>query len=60
MTGEEHLANLDLPDGFIWKKGECGQGTFKAKAGALSVEFDKTNWIYYEFDWSNKDAAAAA
>ncbi len=60
VTGEEHEANLDLPDGFIWKKGECGQGTFKAKAGALAVAFDKTNWIYYEFDWSNRDAAAAA
>jgi len=60
VTGEEHEANLDLPDGFIWKKGECGQGTFTAKAGALAVAFDKTNWIYYEFDWSNSDAAAAA
>ena len=60
VTGEEHLANLDLPDGFIWKKGECGSGTFKAKASGLSVEFDKTNWIYYEFDWSNSGKAAAA
>jgi len=60
VTGEEHLANLDLPDGFIWKKGECGQGTFKAKAGGVSVDFDKTNWIFYEFEWSNMGAAAAA
>jgi hypothetical protein len=60
VTGEEHVANLDLPDGFIWKKGECGQGTFKAKAADLSVEFDKTNWIFYEFDWSNAGAVAAA
>ena len=60
VTGEEHVANLDLPNGFIWKKGECGQGTFKAKAADLSVEFDKTNWIFYEFDWSNAGAAAAA
>ena len=60
VTGEEHLANLDLPDGFIWKKGECGQGTFKAKSGGMSLEFDKTNWIYYEFDWSNSGNAAAA
>jgi hypothetical protein len=50
----------DLPDGFIWKKGECGQGSFKAKVGAVSLEFDKTNWIFYEFDWSNAGAAAAA
>ena len=59
VTGEEHLANLDLPDGFIWKKGECGSGTFKAKAGGVSVDFDKTNWIFYEFDWSNAAVAAA-
>ena len=60
VTGEEHLANLDLPDGFIWKKGECGQGTFKAKSNGVSVDFDGTNWIYYEFDWSNMGAVAAA
>jgi len=59
VTGEEHLANLDLPDGFIWKKGECGSGTFKAKAGGVSLDFDKTNWIFYEFDWSNAAVAAA-
>lgn len=60
VTGEEHLANLDLPDGFIWKKGECGQGTFKATSSGISLDFDGTNWIYYEFDWSNEGAAAAA
>src|SRR5690349_8284414 len=59
VTGEEHEANLNLPDGFIWKKGECGQGTFKAKAGGIALDFDKTNWIFYEFDWSNAGAAAA-
>jgi hypothetical protein len=53
VTGEEHLANVDLPDGFIWKKGECGQGTFKASASGVSVGADKSNWIFYEFDWSN-------
>jgi hypothetical protein len=53
VTGEEHLVNVDLPTGFIWKKGEAGQGSFRASAGGLSVEFDKTNWIYYHYDWSN-------
>lgn len=53
ITGEEHLANVDLPDGFIWKRGECGQGSFRANAGGLSLAFDKTNWIFYEFDWTN-------
>ena len=53
VTGEEHLANVDLPDGFIWKRGECGRGTFKASANGLSIGAEQSNWIYYEFDWSN-------
>jgi hypothetical protein len=53
VTGEEHLANVDLPKGFIWKKGECGQGSFRAAAEGLSVSAEKTNWIYYRFSWSN-------
>jgi hypothetical protein len=53
VTGEEHLANVDLPDGFIWKKGECGEGTFRASANGVSVSGEKSNWIFYEFDWSN-------
>ena len=54
VTGDEHLATVELPDGFIWRRGECGQGSFTAKAGGLSLAFDKTNWILYEFDWSNR------
>ena len=53
VTGEDHFANVDLPDGFIWKKGACGQGTFQAKSGELSIGADKSNWILYNFDWSN-------
>jgi hypothetical protein len=53
VTGEEHLADVHLPAGFIWKKGECGQGSFQAAAEGLSVSAKNTNWIYYEFDWSN-------
>jgi hypothetical protein len=53
VTGEEHLASVDLPDGFIWKRGECGQGTFSASASGVSVAAEKSNWIFYEFDWSN-------
>jgi hypothetical protein len=60
VTGDEHLADLVLPDGFIWTKGECGVGTFKAKAGPLNVSFDRTNWIYYKFDWNNAATAAVA
>jgi hypothetical protein len=58
VSGEEHLANVDLPDGFIWTKGECGIGSFHAKAGDVNLAFDKTNWIFYNFDWSNAATAA--
>lgn len=60
VTGEDHSAIVELPDGFIWTRGECGQGTFRADAGGLSLSFEKTNWIMYDFDWSNEDASAAA
>ncbi len=53
ITGEDHLANIDLPDGFIWKKGQCGQGTYRASAAGVSVRVEKSNWILYDFDWSN-------
>ena len=53
VTGEDHTVNVDLPDGFIWKKGQCGQGTFKAQAAGISVGAQKSNWILYDFDWSN-------
>jgi hypothetical protein len=56
VTGEDHIVNVDLPTGFIWKKGEAGQGTFRAAAAGLSIGFDKTNWIYYTYDWSNAPA----
>ena len=53
VTGEDHFANVDLPSGFIWTKGECGQGTHHAKAGEISVAAENSNWILYNFDWSN-------
>jgi hypothetical protein len=59
VTGEPHRAVVDLPDGFIWKRGECGEGSFHASASGVSLAFSRTNWIYYEFDWSNAASAAA-
>lgn len=53
VTGEDHQANIDLPDGFIWRKGYCGQGTFRAKAAGVDIGAEKSNWIFYEFDWAN-------
>lgn len=60
VTGEEHFAEVHLPGGFIWTRGECGQGSFEANAADLSLEFHETNWIIYDFDWSNAEAAEAA
>jgi hypothetical protein len=57
VTGEPHSAHVHLPDGFIWKDGLCGEGTFKMKSGPVSLAFEKTNWILYEFNWNNADAA---
>jgi hypothetical protein len=57
VTGEPHTANVELPDGFIWTRGQCGQGSFHASAAGVSVSFDKTNWILYKFNWSNAPVA---
>jgi hypothetical protein len=54
VTGEDHLVDVHLPDGFIWKNGQCGQGSFRAAASGLSVSASKTNWVYYRFSWSNR------
>lgn len=59
VSGEDHLAVVDLPNGFIWSRGNCGEGSFKARAGELALEYSRTNWIFYEFDWNNAQAAAA-
>jgi hypothetical protein len=59
VTGEDHQAIVDLPTGFIWTRGHCGQGSFQASASGMSLDYDKTNWILYDFDWSNAKAAAA-
>src|SRR5688572_28260145 len=53
VTGEDTIVNVDLPHGFIWKKGQAGRGSFHASAAGLSVAFENTNWIYYDYDWSN-------
>lgn len=53
VTGEPHNAQIVLPDGFIWQKGDCGVGTFSINAEGLDLSFTDTNWIYYEFDWAD-------
>jgi hypothetical protein len=54
VTNEEHSATIDLGDGFIWNRGDCGQGTFQVAAEGVDLKFENSNWIYYEFDWTNQ------
>ncbi len=53
VTGEQHEAHIVLPDGFIWTTGECGVGSFTAEAEGLSLTYHDSNWILYDFDWTN-------
>ena len=55
VTGERHEAHIVLPDGFIWTKGECGVGSYRAAAEGIDLSFQDTNWILYDFDWSNAE-----
>ncbi|MBA3583575.1 MAG: DUF1326 domain-containing protein [Gemmatimonadetes bacterium] len=54
VTGDDNFVSIALDHGFIWKRGECGQGSFKASAEGVSLAFDDTNWIFGETDWSNQ------
>ena len=54
VTGEDHLVAIVLDSGFIWKHGDCGQGSFEVEAEGVHLKFDDSNWIFYEFDWSNQ------
>jgi hypothetical protein len=54
VTGEAHGAAIVLEEGFIWKKGDCGQGSFHVEAEGIELEFTDSNWILYDFDWTNE------
>lgn len=53
VTNEPHGASIVLDEGFIWKEGACGQGSFQVAAEGIELDFSDSNWIRYEFDWSN-------
>lgn len=53
VTDETHEAHIVQPDGFIWRKGECGVGEFQASAEGLEMSFQDSNWILYDFDWAH-------
>lgn len=54
VTGEDHNVAIVLETGFIWKRGDCGQGSFRVEAEGITLDFTDSNWIYYDFDWSNE------
>jgi len=53
VTGEDNIVDIVLGTGFIWKKGEAGQGSFNAKSSGLAFEFSGTSWIHYNYNWGN-------
>ena len=53
VTNEPHGVAIVLDEGFIWKRGDCGQGSFEVEAEGIHLDFKDSNWILYEFDWSN-------
>lgn len=54
VTDEDHQVAIVLDTGFIWSRGECGQGSFHVEAEGISLDFSDSNWIYYDFDWTNQ------
>ena len=55
VTGETHGVAIVLDEGFIWKRGDCGQGSFEVTAEGIDLSFQDTNWIRYDFDWTNQE-----
>lgn len=53
VTGEDNNVDIELESGFIWKRGRCGQGSFRVEAEGIKLDFENTNWIHYDFDWHN-------
>ncbi len=54
VTNEDHGVSIVLDQGFIWKEGQCGQGSFEVEAEGIHLKFDDSNWILHDFDWTNQ------
>ena len=54
VTGAEQKADIVLEEGFIWKHGVCGEGTFQAEAEGVRIASERTSWVYADVDWSNQ------
>ena len=55
VTGKRHEADINVADGYIFKKAECGVGSFKISAEGINLDYKDTNWILYDFDWNNDE-----
>jgi hypothetical protein len=53
VSGEDNNVAIELETGFIWKRGDCGQGAFEVEAAGIKLQYQNTNWIHYQFDWGN-------
>jgi hypothetical protein len=57
VTGEEHRAQIRLPNGFEYREAEMGNSTLlKAKAGSIAFEHRDTYAQFNAFDWGNEAA----
>jgi hypothetical protein len=36
------------------RRKRCGQGNFDVEAEGIHLTFENSNWILYEFDWTNQ------
>ena len=54
VTGEEHRAQIRLPNGFEYREAEMGNTTLlKVTAGAIAFEHRNSYAQFNAFDWSN-------
>ena len=57
VTGEEHRAQIRLPNGFEYREAEMGNTTWlKAAVGSIAFEHRNTYAQFNAFDWSNERA----
>ena len=57
VTGEEHRARIQLPNGFEYREAEVGNSAvLKVSAGPITFEHHDTYAQFNAFDWSNQTA----
>ena len=57
VTGEEHRAQIRLPNGFEYREAEMGNTTWlKVTAGPIAFEHRNSYAQFNAFDWSNERA----